>query len=73
MGQQGALRLVRPEGTVAVPWYRRRWVHITGAVLWWLLTFVWGLAVAVVAVVLFMLGALMMFMGVMNDLVGRSR
>jgi hypothetical protein len=58
---------------LAVPWWRARWLVITGAVLWWLLTYVFWLAVAVVAVALAIVSAVLMAAGVLAHFVGDSR
>jgi hypothetical protein len=47
-----------------------RGVHITGRVLWWLLTFLWGLTKALVIVLAFTVGFVLVVMGVMADFVG---
>jgi uncharacterized membrane protein len=69
------LRIVRPGAAVAgaVPWWRARWLVITGAVLWWLLTYLFWLAVAVVAVAGVLIGALLWAVGVMAHFAGESR
>jgi hypothetical protein len=69
------LRIVRPGEAmaVAVPWWRARWLMITGAVLWWLLTYIFWLAVAVVVVVLVIIGAVLVAIGVLAHFVGESR
>jgi hypothetical protein len=56
-----------------VPWWRARWLVITGAVLWWLLTYLFWLAVAVVAVALALIGIVLMAVGVATQFVGESR
>lgn len=70
-----ALRLVRVEETAAtvVPWWRARWLVITGKVLWWLLTYLFWLAVAVVAVALAIISAVLVAVGVMAHVAGESR
>jgi hypothetical protein len=75
MRRQQALRVVRPGEAVAVvvPWWRARWLMITGAVLWWLLTYLFWLVVAVVGVALAIIGAVLMGVGLMAHFVGNSR
>jgi hypothetical protein len=69
------LHIVRPEEAVAVavPWWRARWLVITGAMLWWLLTYLFWLAVAVVVVALVIIGAVLTAVGVATHFVGDSR
>jgi hypothetical protein len=69
------LQIVRTGEAVAVtvPWWRARWLVITGAVLWWLLTYLFWLAVAVVVVALVLISALLMGLGVMSHFAGESR
>jgi hypothetical protein len=75
MRRQQSLRIVGPGEAVAVaiPWWRARWLVITGKVVWWLLTFVVQLAIAVVAVALAIVGAVLMAAGVFAHFVGDSR
>jgi hypothetical protein len=47
-----------------------RGLQIAGLVLWWLLTFVWGLAKAMVIVLALMVGVLLMAIGIMTHFVG---
>jgi hypothetical protein len=47
-----------------------RGLQIAGLVLWWLLTFVWGLAKAMVIVLAFLLGVVLVGVGVMATFVG---
>jgi hypothetical protein len=47
-----------------------RGVYLTGVVLWWLLTFLWGLMKAVVIVLAFTVGVVLMGIGVMANFVG---
>jgi hypothetical protein len=47
-----------------------RVLHVTGVMLWWLLTFLWGLTKALVAVVLFIAGVLLIGIGVLAHFVG---
>ena len=69
------LQIVRSRDAVAVvvPWWRARWLVIMGAVLWWLLTYLFWLAVAVVVVALFMIGAVLMALSIATHFVGDSR
>ena len=69
------LQIIRP-GTTAVPvvpWWRARGVVITAKVLWWLLTYVFWVAVGVVAVALAIIGAVLFALGVMAHFAGESR
>jgi uncharacterized membrane protein len=72
---RAALRIVRAEdvGVAGIPWWRARWLVITGAVLWWLLTYLFWLAVAVVIVALFIVGGLLKAGGIMAHFAGESR
>jgi hypothetical protein len=47
-----------------------RGVHVTGVILWWLLTFLWGLAKAMVIVLAFTVGVVLIVIGIMADFVG---
>jgi hypothetical protein len=47
-----------------------RGLHVAGLVLWWLLTFVWGLTKAIVIVLAFMLGLVLVVIGVLGHFVG---
>jgi hypothetical protein len=64
--------VVHPE-TVVTPWYKTRRAVMAGKVLWWLLTFLWGLAKAVVVVLAFMVGVVLMGIGILADFVGGPR
>jgi hypothetical protein len=71
-----ALRIVRRVDAVvltAVPWWRAPWLVTTGKVLWWVLTFGWWLAVAVVGVAVALISAVMFAMGIMAQFVGGRR
>ena len=63
------LHVVQPE-VVRTPWYHTRQAVMTGKVLWWLLTFLWGLAGAIVAVVVFLVGVVLIVLGVLAHFVG---
>jgi hypothetical protein len=65
--------VVSPQAVAVVPWYQARWVGITGAVLWWLLTFAWGLAKAMVIVMLAIIGVVLMIVVVLTHFVGGPR
>jgi hypothetical protein len=69
------LRIVRPEDAVAAaaPWYQARWLTITGHVVWWLLTFLVELAIAVMTVALIIISVVLAAMGVMAHFAGDSR
>lgn len=54
---------------ITVPWWQARWLKITGRVLWWLLTFAWEVAVATVAVLMFLGGVLLIMVGVFSHFV----
>jgi hypothetical protein len=75
MVSQARLRIVRPEEVVAVavPWYQARWLKITGQVLWWLLTFLLELAVAVVCAAAVIISVVLTAIGVMAHFAGNSR
>jgi hypothetical protein len=75
MWRRQSLRIIRPETPVAAcrPWWRARGLMVTGAVLWWLLTFAWGLAKALVVVALAIIGAVLMVVGILTHFVGGSR
>jgi hypothetical protein len=64
------LRVVSPQAVAVVPWYQARWVGITGAVLWWLLTFAFWLTVYVVIAAVFILGIVLTVVGFMAHVVG---
>ena len=63
------LQVVHPEAVVT-PWYKTRRALMTGKVLWWLLTFLWGLAKAMVIVLALIVGVLLMAIGIMTHFVG---
>ena len=56
-----------------VPWYRARWLLLTGVVLWWVLTCLVGLAVALVKVTLMMVAGVLLIMGFLSHFVGGPR
>jgi hypothetical protein len=63
------LHIVSPQGPIQrLNWSRG--VHITSRVLWWLLTFLWGLTKAIVSVLAFTVGVVPMGIGIMADFVG---
>jgi hypothetical protein len=67
------LRVVSPQEVAVVPWYRERWVVIAAAVLWWIATYLFWLAVAVVITAVFLFGLVLTLVGVMAHFVGESR
>jgi hypothetical protein len=69
------LRIVRSGEAVAavMPWWRAPWLAIMGRVVWWLLTFAFGLAVAVVIAALLIIVGILKAVGVMAHFAGESR
>ena len=72
---RAALRIVRTEETAApvVRWYRWRGVVLTGKVVWWVVTYLFWLAVAVVVAALVIIGAVLSAMGIMTHVAGDDR
>jgi hypothetical protein len=63
------LRVVHPEEMVT-PWYKTRPAVITGKVLWWLLTFLWGLTKALAMVLVVLVSVVLMMVGFVAHFVG---
>lgn len=67
------LHIVGAESLAAVPWWRAPWVITTGKVVWWVMTYLFWLAVAVGGVALAIISAVMFAMGIMARFVGDAR
>jgi hypothetical protein len=71
-----ALRIVHREeavAPVAVPWWRRRGVVVTAKMTWWLVTFLFWLAVAVIFVAGLIILGLLTALGVGSHFAGESK